>query len=131
VESIDAADELAAKLQGMVDRHIAEHGIEAPPADIEAIDWVPEAPPTRLDLAATGISTIVWATGYHYDFSWIDADICNSRGFLQQQRGVTTEPGLYFIGLDGMHTVASGLFSGVGADAEHVVDHLSETLLTV
>jgi hypothetical protein len=50
----------------------------------------------------------------------------NRRGYPDQRRGVTTEPGLYFIGLHGMHTIGSGLFSGVGADAEHVVTHISD-----
>ena len=70
----------------------------------------------------------MWATGYHYDFSWIDADIFDNRGYPRQQRGVTSQPGLYFVGLHGMHTVASGLFSGVGADAQYVVNQISEPL---
>lgn len=127
-DSLDAADEFAAGLQGQIDRFIAEHGIDAPPANVETINWTPEATATEIDLNSADINTVVWATGYRYDFSWIDADIFNSRGYPHQQRGVTTEPGLYFIGLHGMHTVASGLFSGVGADAQHIVNHISDTL---
>ncbi|MDH3190481.1 MAG: FAD-dependent oxidoreductase, partial [Acidimicrobiia bacterium] len=122
---LDEADEVALQLQGMVDQHIAEHGIEAPPPDVDTVDWAPGTTPTRLDLKSTGITSVVWATGEHYDFSWIDADIFGNRGYPHQQRGVTTEPGLYFIGLNGMHTTGSALFSGVGADAQHVVDHIS------
>jgi putative flavoprotein involved in K+ transport len=125
---VDGADEVAAQLQGLVDRHIAEHGIDAPPAEAESIDWVPGVTPTELDLKSEGISTVVWATGYHYDFSWIEADIFDNRGYPRQKRGVTSEPGLYFIGLNGMHTVGSALFSGVGADAQHVVNHILEML---
>jgi putative flavoprotein involved in K+ transport len=127
-EVVDEADRVAAQLQDVVDRHIAEHEIVAPRANVETIDWAPGATPTRLDLYAAGINSLVWATGYHYDFSWIDADIFDSRGYPSQQRGVTSEPGLYFIGLFGMHTVGSALFSGVGADAQHVVNHLAEFL---
>ena len=127
-DRVDAADEVATGLQGQIDRHIAEHGIGAPPANLETIDWAPGETTTRLDLDANGINTVVWATGYHYDFSWIDADAFNNRGYPDQQRGVTSQPGLYFIGLHGMHTVGSGLFSGVGADAQHIVDRISGTL---
>ena len=67
---------------------------------------------------------MVWATGYRYDFSWIDADIFDERGYPRQERGVTSQPGLSFIGLHGMHTVVSGLFSGVGLDAESVADRI-------
>ncbi len=127
-EILDGADEVANQLQGGVDRHIAEHGIDAPPADLEAITWAAGATPTHLDLESARIRSVVWATGYHYDFSWIDTEIADQRGYPRQQRGVTPEPGLYFIGLHGMHTVGSGLFSGVGADAAHIVGHLSGTL---
>ena len=127
-EVVDEADRVAAQLQDVVDRHIAEHEIVAPRVNVETIDWAPGATPTRLDLYAAGINSLVWATGYHYDFSWIGADIFDNRGYPSQQRGVTLEPGLYFIGLFGMHTVGSALFSGVGADAQHVVDHLAEFL---
>ena len=125
---VDGADRVATQLQDLVDRYIVEHGIDAPPAEGESIDWAPGATPTELDLNSEGIGTVVWATGYHYDFSWIDCDIFNNRGYPHQQRGVTAEPGLYFIGLNGMHTVGSALFSGVGTDARHVVNHISETL---
>jgi putative flavoprotein involved in K+ transport len=127
---VAGADEVATQMQDLVDRHIAEHGIEAPPADVETINWTPGATPTQLDLKSLGVTSVVWATGYHYDFSWIDADIFDNRGYPHQQRGVTSEEGLYFIGLHGMHTVGSGLFSGVGADAQHVVNHISDTLET-
>jgi len=127
-QNVDAADQVDAQLRGLVDRHIAEHGIDAPPADVETIDWTPGPTPTRLDLNAEGISTVVWATGYHYDFSWIKADIFDNRGYPHQRRGVTSKPGLYFIGLNGMHTTGSALFSGVGADAQHVVNDIWETL---
>ncbi len=125
---VDAADEASVQIQGRIDAHIAEHGIKAPPSSVEPIDWAPGPTPTQLDLNSADIKTVVWATGYHYDFSWIDADIFGKRGYPQQQRGVTTETGLYFIGLHGMHTAASGLFSGVGADAQHIADHVSTTL---
>jgi putative flavoprotein involved in K+ transport len=125
---VDSADEASFQIQGQIDTHITEHGIDAPPPSVKPIKWAPGPTPTRLDLNSADIKTVVWATGYHYDFSWIDADIFGKRGYPQQQRGVTSEAGLYFIGLHGMHTIGSGLFSGVGADAQHIADHISATL---
>lgn len=130
-QTLDAADEVSARLRGAIDRYIDEHGIEAPPSDFTPIDWSPAETPRRLDLESVGISAIIWATGYRYDFSWIDVDIFDARGYPNHRRGVTSEPGLYFIGLLGLNTPASSLFSGVGDDARHVVDHLVDTRVAV
>ena len=125
---LDGADVVADQVRGQIDRYISEHGIKAPAAEIKPIDWVREAAPSSLDLEAEGISTVIWATGYRLDYSWIDATVFDERGYPKQHRGVTAEPGLYFIGLHGMYTAGSGLFSGVGADAKHIVEHLAAAL---
>jgi len=77
-----------------------------------------------LDLAGRGINTIIWATGYAYDFGWAGIPVFDDSGRPIQQRGVTPVPGLYFLGLHWMHTFKSGLLSGVGADAEFLADHM-------
>jgi putative flavoprotein involved in K+ transport len=125
---LDGADEVAVQIREEIDKYIAKQGLDTPIAETERIEWVPDTSPSRLDLEAMGINSIIWATGYHYDFSWIQAGAVDDAGFPAQQRGVTAEPGLYFVGLHGMHSVGSGLFSGVGADAEHVVGHLAAAL---
>lgn len=63
-----------------------------------------ETAPLSLDLRTEGITAVIWATGYRDDYSWTDAPVCDEHGYPQQHRGVTAEPGLYFIGLHGMHT---------------------------
>jgi putative flavoprotein involved in K+ transport len=80
-----------------------------------------------LDLTREDIHTIIWATGYAYDFGWVKIPLFDERGRPIQQRGVTPVPGLYFLGLHWMHTFKSGLFSGVGADAEFLADHMAGT----
>jgi putative flavoprotein involved in K+ transport len=122
---LDEADTVAADLQAQIDRYIDEHDLDAPATTVEPIDWTPGTTPTQVDLEAVGVNSVIWATGYHYDFSWIDADVFGPRGYPNQHRGVTSEPGLYFIGLNGMHTVGSGLFFGVGGDAQHIADHIA------
>lgn len=69
---------------------------------------------------------VVWATGFRYDFRWIDAPVLAEDGVPVQDRGVTSAPGLYFLGLQCQYTYGSGLIWWVKEDAEFVVDHLGE-----
>jgi putative flavoprotein involved in K+ transport len=85
------------------------------PAAINKVD--------SLNLARENINTIIWATGYGYDFDWVKVPVFDERGRPAQQRGVTQRPGLYFLGLHWMHTFKSGLFSG----AEYLAEHMART----
>lgn len=71
-------------------------------------------------------TTVIWATGFRNDFTWIDIDgALDDRGQPQHERGIsTTVPGLGFIGLPGLHTKGSGFLGFVGRDAEHLAHHL-------
>lgn len=80
---------------------------------------------TSLNLRHKGITTVIWATGYEYDYPWLQLPVLDDHGRPVQQRGVTAIPGIYFLGLHWMHTIKSGLFSGVGADAEYLADCLT------
>ena len=77
------------------------------------------APPevTELDLSRAGISTVLWTTGYVFDYRWIELPIFDSMGFPRQTRGVTEVPGLYFIGSLWQHTLVSATLLGVDLDA--------------
>lgn len=79
----------------------------------------------ELDLADAGVGTVVWATGYRRDLSWLDAPVFTDSGEPRHTRGVTPAPGLYLLGLRWMHTRSSSFLSGVGADAEHVAGHIA------
>jgi putative flavoprotein involved in K+ transport len=81
----------------------------------------------RLDLRGENIAAIIWATGYRYDYDWLRVPAFDAQGRPLQQRGITQVPGLYFLGLHWMHTFKSGLFSGVGSDAEHLAEHMRLT----
>jgi putative flavoprotein involved in K+ transport len=76
------------------------------------------------DLRRENVATIIWATGYHSDYAWLRIPVFDARGRPLQQRGVTQVPGLYFLGLHWMHTFKSGLFSGVGSDAQYLAGHM-------
>ena len=111
-----------------IDEYIDEHALDTPDPDWDVAHWEPATETTRADLVEENISSVVWATGYHCDFSWIDGLSVDRRGYPSQTRGLTDLPGLYFVGLNKMHTIASSLFKGVGGDAAHLVDALAEYL---
>jgi putative flavoprotein involved in K+ transport len=77
-----------------------------------------------LDLRREKVAAIVWATGYDYDYDWLRRPVLDGQGRPLQQRGVSPVPGLYFLGLHWMHTFKSGLFSGVGSDAEYLAEYM-------
>jgi putative flavoprotein involved in K+ transport len=116
---MSAARELAAQ---RIPEQLAAEGATDPTRPPAALDEV-----DSLDLARKSINTIIWATGYTYDFGWVDVPVFDERGRPIQRRGVTQSPGLYFLGLHWMHTFKSGLFSGVGADAEYLAEHMTRT----
>ncbi len=120
-QNLDRADEVYRSINRAIDKHIAERGVAAPEeAEYQAV-WEPSEEPAELDLASSGITTVIWATGFHTDFSWVHAPVFDERGKVEHYRGVTREPGLFFLGLPWLHTWGSGRFSGVKSDAEHLV----------
>lgn len=83
-----------------------------------------------LDLAAAGISTVIWSTGYRHDFSWLELPgALAPTGAPYQRAGCSTRvPGLAFVGLHRMWAGGSGTVLGVGTDAIHVADTIADTL---
>lgn len=127
--NLSAADDFAATLRQLVDDYVREHGIDAPPPDPdddhEGEEGYGPAPET-LDLERDGVSAVVWATGFSYDYRWIDVpDLLDADGYPRHSAGVSERPGLYFVGLKFQTRQASDLFVRVGVDAEHVAEHLA------
>jgi putative flavoprotein involved in K+ transport len=79
-------------------------------------------PLSRLNLAAAGITSIIWATGYALDFGWLKLNAFDEKGRPIHQRGVSTVPGLYFLGLAWLSRRASPFIWGVWHDAEYLAD---------
>lgn len=124
-ENLTAADRAAREFKEGIDELIQKKGIEAPEAEDNELDDGYDAPTiTSLDLDSVNLRSIIWATGYSHDFSWVDFPIFDQHGYPIQDRGVTDQPGLYFLGLHWLHTIKSGLFLGVGEDAAHVAEHI-------
>jgi putative flavoprotein involved in K+ transport len=126
--NLEVGDETFRQWLSTIDAYIAAKGIDAPPGgeydEILSARRARLAEIESLDLRDAKISTVIWALGYGYDFSWIDYDVLDARGAPRQQRGVTSVPGLYFLGLHRMHKIKSGFLWGVGEDAEFLADHI-------
>jgi putative flavoprotein involved in K+ transport len=85
--------------------------------------WSP--PITELDLRSTGITSVIWCSGFRYDFGWIELPILNDAGEPLHLRGVTQYPGLYFLGLRRTYAISSALLAGVGNDAAFIAEHIA------
>ncbi|MGI9331564.1 MAG: flavin-containing monooxygenase [Gammaproteobacteria bacterium] len=130
-EQMRFSDEFCADILAKFDRHIASNGIDAPlptatelaggpPANGALPDIVRE-----LDLARAGINTVIWATGYRFDFSWIELPVLDASGYPDTTDGVSAHPGLCFVGLNWMTRRKSGILYGVGDDARRVSEHIA------
>jgi putative flavoprotein involved in K+ transport len=78
-----------------------------------------------LNLAEAGITSIIWATGYALDFGWLEVNAFDEKGRPAHERGVSTVPGLYFLGLPWLSRRASPFIWGVWHDADYVARHIA------
>ena len=111
----------------LFDAYIAAAGIDAPPDDRPPPDDFTPPTSTELDLHEAGVHSVLWATGYELDFSWVELPIFDEWGYPRHVRGVTEQPGLYAVGLPWLHSEPSSVIAGVGADAAHVVEHIARS----
>lgn len=126
--NLDAGDANYISVLREADAYIAENGLSLPeepeaydiPADPECVS----NPVLELDLAAKGITTIIWATGFRFDFSWLKAETFDKVGKPLHQRGVSQVPGLYFVGLPWQTRRGSSFIWGVWHDAKFVADQI-------
>lgn len=117
--SLDQAERRRRRMLSAIDAYIDRSGIEAPEEPDEhgprsGLFPIIEA----IDLEQQGIASVLWATGYRRDYSWIHFDACDPQGELRQAGGVCDVPGLYALGLPFMRHRASSFIDGVGRDAE-------------
>jgi len=127
-ENIARGDENYLALLDAADAYIAANGLDLPP-EPEARIMLPDPdcisnPILELDLAKAGITTIIWATGYSVDYNWLQVDAFKADGKPQHQRGVSSEPGIYFVGLPWLARRGSAFIWGVWHDARHIAEHI-------
>jgi putative flavoprotein involved in K+ transport len=93
-----------------------------PPTNVES------APPLLMDLKSGRIRTIVWATGYRPDYSWLHLPVLDRKGQVRHDGGIAAYPGLYLMGMQFLRRRKSALIDGAGDDARDLSDHLTSYL---
>ena len=111
------------------DAYVARNGLDFP-AEPEARKIGPDpqcvaSPVLQLNLAESGITSIIWATGFALDYSWLKVDAFDEAGKPKHQRGVSAEPGIYFLGLPWLSRRGSSFIWGVWHDAKYLADQIS------
>lgn len=85
---------------------------------------VDDSPPLERDLAGGAIRTVIWATGYRPDYSWLQLPILDRKGQLKHDGGVTPAPGVYVMGLPFLRQRKSAFIDGATSDASGLSPHL-------
>jgi putative flavoprotein involved in K+ transport len=128
-ENIALGDESYLTLLDAADAYIARNGLDLP-EEPQARNCLPDPdcitnPILKLDLAAAGVTSIIWATGFAVDYNWLNVNAFDANGKPQHQRGVSTEPGIYFVGLPWLSRRGSSFIWGVWHDAKHIAGHIA------
>jgi putative flavoprotein involved in K+ transport len=89
---------------------------------------VPDSPPLVIDLVSAGIRSIIWATGYRPDFSWLHVPVFDRKGRIRHDGGVVESAGLYVMGMQFLRRRKSALIDGAGDDARDLCEHLMRYL---
>jgi len=111
------------------DAYALRNGLDLPD-DLDARQIGPEPhcvtdPILKLDLAEAGITAIIWTTGYSLDFGWLKVDAFDKKGKPRHQRGISSEPGVYFLGLPWLSRRGSSFIWGVWHDAKFIADQIA------
>jgi len=129
VANVAAGDKNLLSVLDECDAYALRNGIDLP-EDPEARKIGPDPdclinPLTELNLEDAGITTILWATGFERDYSWLKMKVCDDQGAPIHQRGVSVESGIYFLGLPWQSRRGSSFIWGVWHDAKHLTDHIT------
>jgi len=96
-------------------------GVERVPRMIGVRDGLPLLEDGRV----LEVANVIWCTGYHPGFSWVDLPVFGAEGPIHERGVVESEPGLYFVGLEFLYAMSSVMVHGVGRDAQHIADHIA------
>jgi putative flavoprotein involved in K+ transport len=127
-EHVAYADRRERAVRERIDAWIAAHGIDAPPHE-PADDGRPPAtePAMSLDLRIAGVGSIIWATGFTGDFTWLKMPILGTDGRPLHRNGATPSAGLYVVGLPWLTRRSSGMLHGLMRDAQLVAAQITRT----
>jgi putative flavoprotein involved in K+ transport len=121
-ETTAAAEHRLQRLLAKLDRTATALQHTVPVERVPSI--VLEAPATTLDLAAAGIRTVLWATGFRRDYAWLDVPVLDAAGEIVHDGGVTPSPGLYVLGLNFLRRRNSSFIAGAGEDAAELASDI-------
>jgi putative flavoprotein involved in K+ transport len=126
-ESLAKTDGIEKEIITGIDRYIQANGMDAPAEEVPQYTDGYQVPPIeQLDLKAAGITSIVWASGFRFDYSIVHLPVVDEAGFPVQNRGATQYPGLYFVGMPWLYKFKSGLLMGVGEDAQFTAQQIAQ-----
>jgi putative flavoprotein involved in K+ transport len=118
------------RLLGLIDEWAARNevlgGVE-PPHRFERTR-IPQSPPLTLDLKRAGIRSVIWATGFRPDYSWLDVPVLDRKGRIRHDGGVVDSPGMYLMGMQFLRRRKSALIDGAADDARELSAHLASYL---
>ena len=127
-ENLRRGDENYLSLLDAADAYIERNGLDLPlepeARRMHADPACVTEPVLELDLAKAGVTSIIWATGYAVDYGWLQVNAFDEKGRPRHQRGVSSEPGIYFLGLPWLSRRGSSFIWGVWHDAKHIADHI-------
>ncbi|HSS63121.1 MAG TPA: NAD(P)-binding domain-containing protein [Gammaproteobacteria bacterium] len=127
---VELADLKMNRLLDTIDEWATENGLDGevdPPHRFDATR-VEASPPLGLDLKSGEIRTLLWATGFRPDFSWLDVPVFDPRGRIRHDGGIVGSPGMYLMGMQFLRRRKSALIDGAGDDARELCDHLAAYL---
>jgi putative flavoprotein involved in K+ transport len=126
-KNLAGADRLESSLTARIDSFIHQHGLLFPEEVLPCLTAGFDQPERdSLDLKQAGVTSVIWATGYGFDFGIIRLPIFDAEGYPIQQSGVTGYLGLYFVGLPWLNNARSGLFFGLKEESKYIAAQIAE-----
>ncbi|RUV73124.1 MAG: FAD-dependent oxidoreductase [Mesorhizobium sp.] len=132
-EHVRLGDEGSARVRSQIDEFIARNGIDAPEAEPDPAEVIgallPNPPVRSIDLAARGITTVIWCTGFRGDFGWVCVpDVLDAQGQPLHEKGFASVPGVYFAGLPFSISRRSGTILAIAEEAALLVEDIQRRL---
>lgn len=124
--STTASQNTLERLLKLIDAHPTATGLPPEQEPLRAIQLPPS--PASLDLKAENIRTVLWATGFRRNYSWLTVPVLDAAGEIIHRGGITPAPGLYVLGLRFMRRRKSSFIDGVGGDAEALAERIADQL---
>lgn len=122
-------DEVSSRIKGLIEQFITTHHLSIQPPDTDTADE-PDingscaSSMSALDLGKENIRSVIWATGFTGDFSYLKDPVINENGTPMHRNGISDVPGLYFAGLPWLRKRKSGIINGIVEDAAFIAEHV-------